>query len=36
MRAQKLAAACLLAMALLGGCHVKEQRDNVQDKHPVF
>ena len=36
MREHKLAAACLLAMALLGGCHVKEQRDNVLDKHPVF
>ena len=36
MRGQKLAAACLLAMALLGGCHVKEQRDHVLDKHPVF
>ncbi|WP_397582462.1 VOC family protein [Sphingorhabdus sp.] len=36
MRGQRLAAACLLAMAVLGGCDVKEPRDNVIDQHPVF
>jgi len=36
MRGQRLAAACLLAMAALGGCDVKEPRDNAIDQHPVF
>jgi predicted enzyme related to lactoylglutathione lyase len=36
MKWKKLAATCLLTMAVLGGCHVMEPRDNVMDQHLVF
>jgi predicted enzyme related to lactoylglutathione lyase len=35
-KAKKLAAACVLAMMAVGGCHFVEPKDKLMDQHPVF